>query len=125
MHNSPANLDGMFQKDSSRFFDWLHKLIFHLHYRVTIYSTIKLHNTESPTSADALAREPRFLNSFTIFLHLKSLLSSSLSSIYHLSIYLFSLSPVFSFSFVCVCVCMHVHVCTLAVFSQSIILFVF
>lgn len=30
------------------FFDWLHKLIFHLHCRATIYSTIKLTNPESP-----------------------------------------------------------------------------
>lgn len=35
-------------KESQRFYDWLHKLIFHLHYRATIYFTIKPANPESP-----------------------------------------------------------------------------
>lgn len=46
-HKSSAYLGGMFHKHSQRFSDWLHKLIFHLHYRATIYSTIKPANPES------------------------------------------------------------------------------
>lgn len=48
IHKSSTYLSGMFAQRIRDFFDWLHKLIFHLHYRATIYSTIKLANPASP-----------------------------------------------------------------------------
>lgn len=48
IHKSLTYLSGMFAQRIRDFFDWLHKLIFHLHYRATIYSTIKLANPASP-----------------------------------------------------------------------------